>query len=123
MSLERLVHAMSVHDFLLSALVLVYNLVFLLYKADLNCLVTIIFLCLDLCHDTRTSLKYGYRNQRTVFVEDLSHSDFCSQYRFLHFLTSVCSTAERLFVLTALILVEGLFVFHFDININTRRHL
>ena len=32
----------------------------------------------DIEETKKTSLKYGYRDQHAVFVEDLSHSDFGS---------------------------------------------
>ena len=77
-SLLSFIYAMSVNDFLLASLVSVDNFFFLINETNLNCFVTIIFYGLDLCYDTGTSLKYGYRDQHAVFVEDLSHSDFGS---------------------------------------------
>ena len=78
MSLQSLVNAVSVDNFFLTTLIFVNNLVFLVYKANLYSLVSVVLYCLDLCYYTRTSLKYGNWNQCSVFVEDLSHSDFSS---------------------------------------------
>ena len=40
--------------------------------------ITVVLSCLNLCYHTRSCLKYSYGNQSSVFVEDLSHSDFGS---------------------------------------------
>lgn len=61
-TLERLIYAVSVDDFFLSALVSVDNSVLLVYKTNLNCFVAVVFHCLDLCYHTRSSLKHGYGN-------------------------------------------------------------
>ena len=37
----------------------------------------VVFNCFNLGYHTRSCLKNGYGNKNTVFVEDLSHSDFC----------------------------------------------
>ena len=77
MSLHSLVYAVCVNDFFLSACIFVDDLVFLVNEANLYCAVTVIFNCFNLCYYTRSCLKNGYGNKNTVFVEDLSHSDFC----------------------------------------------
>ena len=77
MSLLSLCHAMAMSDLFLAALILVYNLVFLVNESNLNCIVAIVFNSLDLSYNTRASLKHCYRRQCSVFAEDLSHSDFC----------------------------------------------
>mgnify|MGYP000830983364 FL=1 len=66
MSLLSFIYAMSVNDFLLASLVSVDNFFFLINETNLNCFVTIIFYGLDLCYDTGTSLKYGYRDARRL---------------------------------------------------------
>ena len=57
---------------------LVYKFLSLINKANLYSFVSIVLLCLNLCHYARTSLKNCYRNKNAFIVEDLSHSDFCS---------------------------------------------
>ena len=58
----------------------------LVIETELNGVVTVVFNRLHLCYHARTSLKDCYRDQTSVFVvEDLSHSNFCSQNSFLHY--------------------------------------
>src|SRR5699024_2960808 len=78
MSLLSLCQAVAVNDLFLAAFIFVDDLVLLVNKSNLNCIVTVILNCLNLCYYTRTSLKNCYRCQHAVFVEDLCHSDFCS---------------------------------------------
>ena len=76
----------SVCNLFFTALVFCDNLFFLVNKSDLNCFVTVILNCFNLCYYTWSSLQYSYRNQDScLFIEDLSHSDFCSQNSFLHY--------------------------------------
>ena len=69
--------AVSVDHFFFAALILIDDSVLLIDKTYLNCLVTVVFYCFHLCYIARPCLKYRYRNQRTVFIEDLGHSDLC----------------------------------------------
>ena len=79
-------HTISVCNLFFTALVFCDNLFFLVNKSDLNCFVTVILNCFNLCYYTWSSLQYSYRNQDScLFIEDLSHSDFCSQNSFLHY--------------------------------------
>ena len=78
MSLLSLGYTMTMNDFLFTIFVFVYSFVFLVNESNLYSFVTVILYSLDLCYYTRTSLKYSYRCQCSVFIEDLSHSDFCS---------------------------------------------
>ena len=84
-SLLGFVCAMSVDDFLFAARVLVDDSVLLIHEADLYCAVAVVLRSLYLSHHTGACLKHCHRNQSSVFVEDLGHSDFSCQNCFLHF--------------------------------------
>jgi len=72
-------HTVSVSDGLLTTVVFCDNLFFLVNISNLYCTVAVILNCLNLCNYTRASLQNCYRNQNSVFfIEDLSHSNFCS---------------------------------------------
>ena len=77
-SLHGFGNAVSVDYFFLTGRIFVDDSVFLINKANLNRTVTVILYSLDLCYNAGSCLKYGNRNQGSVFVEDLSHSDFGS---------------------------------------------
>src|SRR5699024_10455861 len=78
-ALLSLCHTISVCDLLLAAVVFCDDLFFLVNKANLNCAVAVVLDCLDLRYHARACLKDSYRNQDSVlFIEDLSHSNFCS---------------------------------------------
>ena len=79
------IRAVSVDDLLPAACVLVDDPLLLVNKANLYCAVAVILFRLDLSHHTGTCIQDSYRDQRTVFVEDLGHSDLCRQNCFLHF--------------------------------------
>ena len=79
-------HTVSVCDRFSSASVFCDNLIFLVNISNLHGAVAIVLNCFNLCNHTRSSLQNCYRNQNSVFViEDLSHSNFCSQNSFLHY--------------------------------------
>ncbi len=77
MSLLCLCYTVTVNNFFLSAFVFVDDLVFLVNETNLNSFISVILNSLDLCYSTRSCLKNCYRSKCSVFVEDLSHSDFC----------------------------------------------
>ena len=85
------VNTMSVYDLLLAAGILVNNLILLVNEAYLYSTVAIILHGLYLSNHAGTSLKHGYGNEHAIFIEDLSHSNFCCQNCFLHFYL-LCST-------------------------------
>lgn len=79
-------HTVSVCNRFSSASVFCDNLIFLVNISNLYGAVAIVLNCFNLCNYTRSSLQNCYRNQNSVFViEDLSHSNFCSQNSFLHY--------------------------------------
>ena len=55
-----------------------YQLFPLVNKADLYGLVAVVLLSLHLGHYTGTSLQNRHRNQDSLLIEDLGHSDLCS---------------------------------------------
>ena len=77
-ALLSLLNTMSVNNFFLTALVFVDCSFFLVYISNLYGAVAIVVNGLDLGYYTGAGLKYGYRNQGTIFIENLSHSDFGS---------------------------------------------
>ena len=84
MAFQRLVHAMSVNDLFLSALVSVDNSFLLVNEANLHCAVAVVLNRLDLRYHAGTCLKNGNRNQCAVFRENLGHSDLSSQNCLVH---------------------------------------
>ena len=50
----------------------------LVSKTNLYCAITVVLNSFNLCNNNRTSLQYCYGSKHSVFVEDLSHSDFGS---------------------------------------------
>ena len=85
-TLHRLAYAVAVSNFLLAALVNCGDACLRLAEADLNCFVAVVLNGLDLCYDTGACLENCYRDECSVFPEDLSHADLGSHNSFLHLL-------------------------------------
>ena len=97
-ALHRLAYAVAVSDFLLAVLVNCGDALFSIAVADLNCLIAVILDCLDLCDYAGASLKDCYRNQSTVFLEDLGHTDLGCHNSFLHvYLFSAALCGEMIY--------------------------
>src|SRR5690606_24026216 len=67
---------------------LIYQTLSDITKTNLYCCISVILYGFYLCNVDWSSLQYGNRNKFSIFTEDLCHSDFRSQNRFLHYFTS-----------------------------------
>ena len=63
---------------------LVYSLRLLIFKAYLNCVVSVCLNCLYLSYDFGTCFDNGYGNNVSVLIEDLGHAHFLADDCFLH---------------------------------------
>ena len=55
------------------------------FIAELNCFVAVVFCGLLLCYSAGACSYNGYRNDITLLIEDLGHTDFLADDAFFHF--------------------------------------